>query len=129
MTMMIGNAEHDHRVLAQGQLDGLETAALGVDKVGQEVATGHLPDAARVRKLVDQAYAHAESQDDGAVAGYIPELASADPTPFAICVADTAGNQYELGAAGLEFSIQSISKIFVYALVCEAFGHEAVRDR
>lgn len=129
MTMMLGNAEHDHRVLAQGQLDGLETAALGVDKVGQEVATGHLPDAARVRKLVDQAYAHAESQDDGAVAGYIPELARADPTPFAICVADTAGNQYELGAAGLEFSIQSISKIFVYALVCEAFGHEAVRDR
>ena len=26
-------------------------------------------------------------------------------------------------------SIQSISKAFVYALVCEGFGHEAVRDR
>jgi glutaminase len=29
----------------------------------------------------------------------------------------------------VEFSIQSISKPFVYALVCEAFGHGAVRDR
>ncbi|MDF2848286.1 MAG: glsA, partial [Oerskovia sp.] len=27
------------------------------------------------------------------------------------------------------FSVQSISKAFVYALVCEAYGHETVRDR
>lgn len=126
---MISGREHDHRGLGRGQLDGLDGAALDVETVGQEVATGRLPGGAFVRQVVDEAYAHAEPRDDGAVAGYIPELASADPNPFAICVADTSGRQYEVGATGLEFSIQSISKAFVYALVCEELGHQAVRDR
>jgi glutaminase len=33
------------------------------------------------------------------------------------------------GDAHATFSIQSISKAFVYALVCEELGHEAVRER
>jgi glutaminase len=33
------------------------------------------------------------------------------------------------GDAEVGFTIQSISKAFVYALVCEAYGHEVVRAR
>lgn len=122
-------SEYDHRALGNEPLDGLEPAALAVDAVGQEVATGRLPAPDLVRPVVAEAYAHAHDEDGGAVASYIPQLADADTSTFAVCVADTAGNQYHEGAADLEFSIQSISKIFVYALVCEAFGHEVVRNR
>ncbi len=36
---------------------------------------------------------------------------------------------HSAGDVDIEFSIQSISKAFVYALVCEAYGHQVVADR
>ena len=46
---------------------------------------------------------------------------------FGICVVGTSGNVYAVGDAEHEFSIMSVSKPFVFALVCEAIGHEEVR--
>ena len=66
---------------------------------------------------------------EGAVATYIPTLATADPNWFAVCAAGVDGTVQTAGDVDVAFSIQSISKAFVYALVCEGFGHEAVRDR
>jgi glutaminase len=63
------------------------------------------------------------------VADYIPELAKADPDWFAVCVAEVDGSMHTAGDVDIEFSIQSISKAFVYALVCQEYGHEVVRDR
>ena len=119
----------DHRALAPDQLDGLDAAALAVGEIGQEVATGRMPDKDLVRRAVDEAYEDAQPHNDGAVAGYIPELANADTEMFAVCVVNADGNDYHVGAAQHEFSVQSISKAFVYALVCEARGHDVVRDR
>lgn len=39
------------------------------------------------------------------------------------------GRAHSVGDVDIAFSIQSISKAFVFALVCEAFGHEAVHER
>jgi glutaminase len=36
---------------------------------------------------------------------------------------------HSAGDVDVEFSIQSISKAFVYALVCEHYGRELVRER
>jgi glutaminase len=47
---------------------------------------------------------------------------------FGICVASTSGSIYSVGDADLEFSIQSVSKPFVFALVCQAIGPHKVRD-
>ena len=44
-------------------------------------------------------------------------------------MADVDGSVYSAGDADVEFSIQSISKAFVYALVCEQRGRELVRER
>lgn len=67
--------------------------------------------------------------DEGAVATYIPELAKADPRTFGICLATTDGCVYEAGDAGAGFTIQSISKPFVYGLALEDRGPGAVRAK
>ena len=66
---------------------------------------------------------------DGAVATYIPELAKADPTQFAICLVTVEGAVYEVGDARQQFTIQSISKPFTYGLILDELGAEAVEAR
>ncbi len=66
---------------------------------------------------------------EGAVADYIPELAKADPRWFGICVATVDGHVYEVGDARHPFTIQSISKPFVYGLALEDRGKAAVLQR
>jgi glutaminase len=62
----------------------------------------------------------------GAVADYIPELLKANPDHFGIALATIDGHVYEVGDAGVAFTIQSISKAFVFALALERFGPERV---
>jgi len=56
---------------------------------------------------------------DGKVATYIPELAKANPDWFGICLVTTDGHVYEAGDSRQAFTIQSISKPFVYGLALE----------
>ncbi len=62
----------------------------------------------------------------GAVADYIPELARTDPEQLGLCVATVDGQVYEAGDAEARFTIQSISKPFVYALALEQRGLASV---
>src|SRR5574340_1743002 len=55
--------------------------------------------------------------DTGAVADYIPELATADPDRFAACLVTADGTAYPAGDAEYAFTVQSISKPFVYGMV------------
>ena len=48
---------------------------------------------------------------------------------FGVCVVGTSGNVYAVGDAEHEFTIMSVSKPFVFALVCEAIGHDEARRR
>nr|WP_256199959.1 glutaminase [Verrucomicrobium spinosum] len=59
------------------------------------------------------------SLDEGAVATYIPELAKADPSLFGICLVTADGQIYEVGDSQHSFTIQSISKPFVYGMALE----------
>jgi glutaminase len=63
---------------------------------------------------------------DGAVANYIPELSKANPVHFGISVATIDGHVYETGDSAVPFTIQSISKPFVFALALEQLGPERV---
>ena len=56
---------------------------------------------------------------NGSLATYIPELARANPDWFGICVVTTAGSVYEIGDSQVPFTIQSISKPFVYGMALE----------
>jgi glutaminase len=67
--------------------------------------------------------------DEGEVATYIPELGRADPGWFGICVVTSDGHVYEVGDTDLEFTIQSISKPFVFGMALEDQGRDAVLRR
>lgn len=71
---------------------------------------------------------HEQFYDDfsGAVADYIPELKKADPAHFGVSVATIDGHVYDVGDTTVPFTIQSISKAFVFALALEKLGHEHV---
>lgn len=65
---------------------------------------------------------------DGAVADYIPELADADPDPLGVALCTTGGNMYSAGDAQKEFTIQSISKPFIFALALQELGLDKVKN-
>lgn len=93
------------------------------------VSTGTLPSRDEIRALVETAYAQFRQESGGQVADYIPALAEADPSAFGICLANTRGETYALGDAEQAFSIQSVSKPFAFALVCEALGADEAAHR
>ncbi len=64
---------------------------------------------------------------EGKVADYIPVLANADPKPLALALCTTTGHVYSVGDDDIEFSIQSISKPFVYALALQEYGVDEVK--
>jgi glutaminase len=77
------------------------------------------------------AAAHARILPDrsGAVADYIPELTRADPSAFGIAIATVDGGLHAVGDIDKEFTIQSVSKAFVYCLALELAGRDAVLSR
>ncbi len=66
---------------------------------------------------------------DGKVATYIPELAKANPDWFGICLVTSNGVVYEVGDSRQPFTIQSISKPFVYGLALEDNGRAPVLQK
>lgn len=60
----------------------------------------------------------------GKPADYIPELAKADPRDFGIVLATVDGAVYAVGDADKAFTIQSISKAFVYGYALAEYGRE-----
>ena len=98
------------------------------DDTEVRVSTGALPDSERVRALI--AHAHEAFRDvaDGVVADYIPALAQAPADLFGIAVAGVAGGRAGVGDSTHAFTIQSVAKPFVFALVCDALGHREVRE-
>jgi glutaminase len=82
-----------------------------------------------VQAWVDEAYNRYAANADGEVSQVYPALASAPPDLFGICVAGTSGRIYSAGDADHEFAIMSVSKPFVFALVCERVGPAELRDR
>jgi glutaminase len=82
--------------------------------------------AAPLREILRDLHTRYAPVDDGRVADYIPELAKADRRWFGIAIATTDGQVFEVGDCGQLFTIQSISKPFVYGLALEDHGLEHV---
>lgn len=79
-----------------------------------------------VQRYLDQLVAEYAPVGDGALADYIPELTTVDPTGFGLTISSSDGFLYESGDARTEFTIQSISKPFTYALALDRVGQQAV---
>jgi glutaminase len=99
------------------------------DRVRPIVSTGRLPRVDVVRSLLEEAHERFRAIDDGTVAGYIPALADVPPDLFGACIVGAAGDTVAVGDAEHPFSLQSVSKPFVFALVCQAIGPVEARRR
>jgi glutaminase len=82
-----------------------------------------------IQDFLEELYRECAAVKDGEVATYIPDLAKADPGWFGLCLVTTNGSVYEVGGTRQEFTIQSISKPFVYGLALEDNGREATLQR
>jgi glutaminase len=94
----------------------------------EHVSTGRLPPAETVQAWIDEAHTRYRTNTDGATSTVYPALAEVPPDLFGICVVGTGGRAYVAGDAEREFTIMSVSKPFVFALVCDELGAGAVRD-
>ncbi len=81
------------------------------------------------RNYLNDLHEKYQSLNDGAVADYIPELALAKPEWFGICVVTNDGQMFEVGECDQLFTIQSISKAFVFGLALEDYGREYVNSK
>src|ERR1044072_7639622 len=79
-------------------------------------------------RFLDECHEKFATDEAGAVADYIPELSKADPAHFGISLATLAGHVYEVGDTKIPFTIQSMSKPFVFALALDTLGASRVES-
>jgi len=80
-----------------------------------------------IQGLIEDLHARYQPLDDGQVATYIPELGSADPDDFGICIVTAAGQVFEVGDCDRPFTMQSVSKPFTFGMALEEIGPEQVQ--
>lgn len=95
----------------------------------QHISTGELPSADQVQDLVALAYETCKGITVGQNSQVYPALANVPSDLFGICVVGTSGNVYPMGDVEYEFSIMSVSKPFVFALVGDVLGAEKLREK
>ncbi len=93
------------------------------------VSTGQLPPPELVQDLVVEAFERFRANSEGKNAQVYPALAAVPKDLFGMCVAGTNGSLHAVGDADHAFAIMSVSKPFVFALVCQALGAETARTR
>ncbi len=82
-----------------------------------------------IQSYLENLHRQLAGMNGGEVASYIPELTKADPDWFGICLVTMDGVAYSVGDAGQMFTIQSISKPFVYATALADRGQKFVSGR
>lgn len=100
-----------------------------LDREDVFVSTGELPPLDRITQLLQQAHRRFARVDEGEVSQVYPALARMPPDLFGICIAGRSGRVVAVGDVEREFTIMSVSKPFVFALVCDLIGPTSARRR
>jgi glutaminase len=93
------------------------------------VSTGRLPPDDAVVRLVTDAHGRFANVALGSNSQVYPALANVSPNLFGICVVGTDGRIFSVGDAEYEFTIMSVSKPFIFALICDIIGATGARER
>ncbi len=91
----------------------------------RDVVNAHF-DAAPVKDYLIDLHRRVSEMQGGKVADYIPELGKADPNLFGIALATVDGKLYTSGDADHAFTIQSVSKPFMYGYALQEHGRDFV---
>lgn len=81
---------------------------------------------APIEDYLAELHARVAGLTGGKPADYIPELAKVDPSLFGIAICTVDGEIYAVGDASVSFTIQSVSKPFMYGYALQRYGREAV---
>lgn len=93
------------------------------------VSTGKLPRNELVQRLVVHVHELYRANREGETSQVYPALARVPADLFGVTVVDTSGAVFAAGDADCEFTIMSVSKPFVFALVCGLIGSDAAREK
>ena len=93
------------------------------------VSTGHLPRPELVANWVAEAHGRFRSNTEGKNSNVYPALERVPSDLFGVCVVATSGGVAASGDTDYEFSIMSVSKPFMFALVCQELGPGQARER
>jgi glutaminase len=115
--------------LSVGKTEVMSAKASMKDLGYQNVSTGHLPPSEDVIRLVEEAHERYKSNAEGNNSQVYPALARVPSDLFGVCIADTGGRIHAAGDTDYDFTIMSVSKPFVFALVCEVIGAAEARDK
>ena len=88
-----------------------------------------VPDFRDFSMNLDKIYDEIRPNRSGDLAKYIPPLAEVDPEQFGIAVVTTDGQIYQRGDSDVDFSIQSMCKVFNYSIVVENLGLDKVKNK
>jgi glutaminase len=88
-------------------------------------STGY-PTKPPLRRFLTDCHEEFRADNSGELADYIPELKRANPDHFGIALVTIDGHVYEVGDSAVPFTIQSVSKAFVFALALEMVGEDRV---
>ncbi len=84
---------------------------------------------APVQDYLADLHARVSKVTGGAPADYIPELGKVDPKLFGIAIATVDGQIYAVGDSDIPFTIQSVSKPFMYGHALQHYGRASVLKR
>jgi glutaminase len=91
------------------------------------ISTGHLLAPEMMQSLVQDTHRRSKSNSDGKNSQAYPARVPSEL--FGVCVVGTSGRIYGAGDVDYEFSIMSVSKPFLFALICETIGPEEARAK
>ncbi len=121
---------HVHMVLIRSTKVGQTDAGDPLDQMtGATRVTGEASSAspsAPIEDFLIELHKCVSGVNAGKVADYIPELGKVDPAIFGITLATVDGEIYETGDDEHRFTIQSVSKPFMYGYALQHYGRDYV---
>lgn len=93
------------------------------------VSHGSLPTPEFVQQALEDGYNLFRDNREGQNSQVYPALSRVPSELFGICLVGANGNVFSIGDSGHEFTIMSVSKPFVFALICELIGVEEARNK
>ncbi len=79
--------------------------------------------------LLSLYHEYKSKENSGVLANYIPELTKVNPSNLSITVTTVDGFQYSYGDNNIDFTIQSVSKPFIYGMALQECGIQAVKSK
>ena len=82
-----------------------------------------------IKTTLNEVYNLFKSENSGAVATYIPELAKVNPDVFSLSLTDVSGRTFSSGDSSFGFTMQSTSKPVLYGLALSQRGSDFVHSK